>query len=123
MGGFDDMDKAKYDDEFKLQVVKEWLESSGGVRLVARSYGLPSKNYIHRWLEELKEKGLIPPEAGKTSYKSSANPRTQKAQDVEQTSKKSAREKHLEKEILRLRAENDFLKKLDELERRGFPNK
>lgn len=49
-----------YSDEFKLEVVKAYLESPHGIRVVARSYGLPSKNYIPEWMEQLKKKGLLP---------------------------------------------------------------
>ena len=37
----------KYSDEFKLQVIKEYLETSIGCRPLAKKYNLPSKNYIH----------------------------------------------------------------------------
>lgn len=116
------MNRNKYDDEFKLEVVKAYLESTLGVRALAKSYGLPSKNYIHRWLEELKRKGLIDSEATKKSAKSSMAPRPE-PKSSPPVYKKSAREKQLEKENLRLRAENEFLKKLQELERRGFQDK
>ena len=82
------MKRFKYDDEFKLEVVKTYLEGPHGVRVVARSFGLPSKNYIHRWMDELKRKGLLPPETHKS------NPKKEKA-DPYQAKQKSAREKHL----------------------------
>lgn len=114
------MPKQRYDDEFKLEVVKTYLEGTQGVRMVSRSFGLPSKNYIHRWLEELTNKGLITPEIIASAGKSSNRPTGKKSNQVPT---KTPREKQLEKEVLRLQAENDFLKKLEELERRGFPNK
>lgn len=36
----------QYSDEFKLQVVKEYLEGNLGCRRLAQKYNLPSKNYI-----------------------------------------------------------------------------
>ena len=40
---------SKYSNEFKLEVVNEYLNSNIGCRLIARKYNLPSKNYIFRW--------------------------------------------------------------------------
>ena len=117
------MTKQSYDDNFKLEVVKAYFDGPHGVRLIARSYGLPSKNYIERWVKELKTKGLIPLDAKKLDGKSSAKNRTQKADNPYEAHKKSARETHLEKEVLRLQAEIDYLKKLEELERKGSRNK
>jgi transposase len=113
------MNKQNYDDEFKLEVVKTYFEGKQGVRLVARSFGLPSKNYIHRWIAELTDKGLLDPKAIEARSRSNIKSIDKKIADHSKT----AREKQLEKEVLRLKAENDFLKKLEELERRGFPNK
>lgn len=48
-----------YTDEFKLQVVKDYLKSSLGIRSIAKKYGLPSKNYITRWRDDFIKKGLI----------------------------------------------------------------
>jgi len=110
--------KQPYDDEFKLEVVRTYLEGTQGVRIVARSFGLPSKNYIHRWIAELTKRGLLDPKAIEAKSKLNGG-----KQAVDSNHSKTPREKQLEREILRLRAENDFLKKLEELERRGYPNK
>ena len=48
----------QYSDEFKLQVVKEYLEGSLGCRRLAQKYNLPSKNYILNWKNQLIKKGL-----------------------------------------------------------------
>lgn len=106
------MSKRTYDDEFKLHVVNEYFKSKNGIRLTARAFGLPSKNYITRWIEDLKARGLIPADMAKTG--STAN----KLPSVLST-KKTPLEKQLEAENLRLRAENDFLKKLKQVERRN----
>lgn len=116
------MPRVKYEDDFKLEVVKAYLDSPTGVRMIARSYGLPSKNYIHKWLDELKEKGLIDPDVVKNNDKSSCDPAQVKSKGSAKQPRKTLREKQLEKEVLRLQAENAYLKKLKELERRGlFP--
>jgi transposase len=114
------MSKQSYDDNFKLEVVNAYLNGPHGLRVVARSYGLPSKNYIERWLIILKEKGLIPQDAVKSNAKSSIKASAQKSKSPYEAHQKSARESQLEKEVLRLQAEVDFLKKLKELGRRGF---
>lgn len=55
------MVKRAYSDEFKLEVVRAYLNGPHGIRVVSSSYGLPSKNYIPRWLIYLREKGLLDP--------------------------------------------------------------
>lgn len=49
----------QYSDEFKLQVVKEYLEGNLGCRRLAQKYNLPSKNYILNWKDQLIKKGLL----------------------------------------------------------------
>ena len=44
------MSRNVYSDEFKLAVVKEYFEGDLGVRLLAKKYNLPSKNYITNWI-------------------------------------------------------------------------
>jgi transposase-like protein len=109
--------KREYTSEFKLQVIREYIKSPHGIRVVARSFGLPSKNYITRWVEEFLRDGLISEmeliAAGKKS-KQNVGP---KAHPYE-VHTPSARERLLEQENLRLRAELDLLKKLAEIERR-----
>jgi transposase-like protein len=109
--------KREYTHEFKLQVVREYIKIPHGIRVVARSFGLPSKNYITRWVEDFLQEGSITEEelvvAGKKS-KQNVGP---KANPYE-VHKPSARERLLEQENLRLRAELDLLKKLAEIERR-----
>ena len=52
------MIKREYSQEFKLTVVQEYIRSTHGIRVIARSFGLPSKNYITNCLKELLVKGL-----------------------------------------------------------------
>ncbi|MFD1707009.1 helix-turn-helix domain-containing protein [Siminovitchia sediminis] len=49
---------AKYSDEFKLKVVKEYLEGPLGYKLLAKKYGIPSKAPIERWVKSYKVFGL-----------------------------------------------------------------
>lgn len=93
----------KYSDEFKLQVVEEYLEGSLGCRLLARKYNLPSKNYILSWKEQLIQKGLLKDNAKKV-YLNNSN-----------TKNKTAYEKQLERENLELRAELAFYQEMKRL--------
>lgn len=53
------MAQREYSQEFKLSVVREYLGSPHGIRVIARSFGLPSKNYITRWIDEMLKAQLI----------------------------------------------------------------
>ena len=111
--------KNKYDESFKLHVVQEYYKSELGIRFVSKAFNLPTKNYLTRWIAEMKEKGLIPESLQKDSSKPHKGPFQQS--DISQNHIASRGstplEKQLEKENLRLRAEVDFLKKLHELQR------
>lgn len=48
---------AKYSDELKLKVVKEYLEGTLGYRLLAIKFGIPGKYQIKRWVRAYKEFG------------------------------------------------------------------
>src|SRR5690625_137789 len=48
---------AKYDFEFKLKVVKEYLNGTLGYQLLARKYGIPSESPIKAWVRFYKEYG------------------------------------------------------------------
>lgn len=111
------MVKREYTREFKLQVVREYIKSPHGIRVVARSYGLASKNYITRWVEEFLQDRTITEEELVTAGKKSARNTGAKPHPYEVYTP-SARERLLEQENLRLRAELDLLKKLAEIERR-----
>ena len=105
------MSKNKYSDEFKLMVIKEYLDGDLGVRLLSKKYNLPSKNYITNWHKYLIDKKLIDPnlkfKPKKGSIKKNIN------------TSKTSYEKLLEQENLRLRAELAFLseyKRLTDIE-------
>ena len=48
---------AKYSNEFKLRVVKAYLEGSRGYPLLAKSFSMPSASPIKRWVRAYKEFG------------------------------------------------------------------
>jgi transposase-like protein len=111
--------KRVYTYEFKLQVVREYIKSPHGIRVVACSFGLPSKNYITRWVEEFLQDGSITEEELTAAEKKSKQKVGPKA-DPYEVHTPSARERLLEQENLRLRAELDLLKKLAQIERRDL---
>lgn len=100
------MEKKNYTDEFKLEVVNEYLNSTLGCRLIARKYNLPSKNYILRWKDELVKKELLKDKkkqiAKNTTHNSTFN-------------KKTEYEKKLEQENLELRARLAYYHELEKL--------
>lgn len=51
--------KKVYSDEFKKSVIDDYYNSPCGIRVIARKYGLPSKNYITNWEKSLKKKGIL----------------------------------------------------------------
>lgn len=95
----------KYSDEFKLQVVKEYLEGSLGYRRLAQKYNLPSKNYILTWKEQLIKKGLLE-DTKKKLLKTLSN---------QNNKTKTAYERQLERENLELRAELAFYQEMKRL--------
>ena len=115
------MVKREYSQEFKLSVIQEYLRSPHGIRVVSRSYGLPSKNYITRWVQEMITVGLITKDELVAAGKKSSAGKASKKHPY-QVHTPSPREKMLEQENLRLRAEIDFLKKLQEIEGRDTPD-
>lgn len=48
---------AKYDYEFKLKVVKDYLKGTLGYKLLAKKYGMPSESPIRAWVRFYKEYG------------------------------------------------------------------
>ena len=101
------MKNKRYSDEFKLQVVTEYLNSSIGCRTISQKYNLPSKNYIHNWERQLIKKGLLSKKACNNSKK--------KKYSLNKSEKKTAYEKHLEEENFKLKAELEYYKELKRL--------
>lgn len=97
----------KYSDEFKLQVIQEYLNGDLGCRLLAKKYNLPSKNYIANWEKQLKKKGLLPSNSKRKYHKGS--------QKSLNKIKKTPYELQLERQNLELKAELAYLKELKKL--------
>lgn len=102
------MGNKHYSDEFKLEVVNDYLNSSLGCRAIAKKYNLPSKNYIAEWKKQLIDKKLISEKD--ISKLKDKNPFYQNPNKT-----KTAYEKQLEKDNLRLRAELAYFKELKRL--------
>lgn len=97
----------RYSDEFKLQVIKDYLNGSMGCRTIAKKYNLPSKNYIHNWEKQLIKKGLL-----KKDDIKNLKPREYSSK---KNSKKTDYEKHLEKENFELKAKLAYYQELEKL--------
>lgn len=102
--------RRKYTNEFKLLVIKDYYESKLGVRMIARKYDLPSKNYIGRWENELKKKGLLPTNATKPNKTSGPS-----NDSLNPGKNKLPREKQLELENMELKAKIEYLESLEHL--------
>lgn len=100
------MKNKQYTDEFKLEVVNDYLNSELGCRAIAKKYNLSSKNYIERWQKQLIEKGLID---------KNIKPKTKKATHNKLINSKTEYEKKLEKENLELKAKLAYYKELEKL--------
>lgn len=101
--------KRNYSDEFKLQIVNEYLEGPLGCRLLARKYNLPSKNYINNWIDQLIRKGILKEEdVVKKDFS--------KFKDkITNDKNKTPYEKQLERENIELRAKLAFYEEMKKL--------
>lgn len=100
----------KYSDEFKLMVVNDYYNSPIGVRAIAMKYNLPSKNYINNWEDQLKKKGLLPPDSTKPNKTSGSS-----NHDVLYNDTRTPREKQYEAEIIILKTKLAYLESLESL--------
>ena len=60
---------AKYDFDFKLSVVKEYLDGEGGFKYLAKKWGLPSHTPLREWVltyKQVGEEGLRRRKSNKT---------------------------------------------------------
>ena len=101
------MPNKSYTDEFKLQVVTDYLNSSMGCRNIAKKYNLPSKNYIDNWIQQLIKKGLLSSSVKKEPII--------KKSTMKKIENKTPYEKQLEKENLELKAKLAFYKEYQRL--------
>jgi transposase-like protein len=104
-------DKKTYSDEFKLGVIQDYYRNQLGVRSTATKYGLPSKNYITKWEQYLKKKGLLPQDASKPIKAAGRAP-----EKVVRADDRTEREKQYEAEIETLKARVAYYEGLDSLQ-------
>jgi len=100
----------KYSDEFKLAVIKDYYNSTLGVRSIALKYGLPSKNYITNWEQSLQKKGLLPMDTTKP-VKSVGRTK----ENILRNDDRTEREKQYEIEIQTLKAKVEYYENLESL--------
>ncbi|MDH2927881.1 hypothetical protein A1D19_12285 [Lonepinella koalarum] len=104
--------KQKYSPEFKFNVVQSVLLGQFSGRGAALHFGLSSSGMISQWLKTFEKQGingLLPKPKGRLNM----TPKYPKMPPKPKT-----RGEELELRILRLEAENAFLKKLDEIIKR-----
>lgn len=101
------MSNTRYSDEFKLQVIQDYLNGDLGCRLIAKKYNLPSKNYISNWEKQLKKKGLLPNDSKRKFHNSTPKSMNKIS--------KTPYELQLERQNLQLKAELAYLKELKKL--------
>ncbi|WP_018248140.1 helix-turn-helix domain-containing protein [Orenia marismortui] len=92
-----------YTKDFKLKVVKIYLKGKMGYRTIKRRFDIGSTSTIRNWVKNYRlngEKGL---------------------ENKMRTRKNKSKKDSSEEEILRLKAENDYLKKLLNIESRDIP--
>lgn len=96
-----------YSAEFKLKAVKMYLEENRGPKFIARALGIPNRKQVEKWVKVYKTRG---PEGLEEQRGKSCGP-------------KKGRPKKLgvEDELLKLKAENEYLKKLLILEGWDLP--
>ncbi len=97
-----------YSKEFKLQTINRVLVNFESVRQVAIDIGLASDEILHNWLSKFKENGYNVVEK-KKGRKSKSMTKPKKSDKILLEKDKI---KQLEDEIIYLKAENEYLKKL-----------
>ena len=109
--GYDILRKNKnrtYSKDFKLQIINRILINHESVNFVALDIGLVSSGILHNWLSKFKEN-----EYNVIEKKKGRNPKSMtKPNKNNKTLSEKEKIKQLEDEILYLKAENEYLKKL-----------
>ncbi len=103
--------KEKYSEAFKLMVIKDYYQNTLGVRAIALKHGLPSKNYIKKWEDELKRKKLLPEDSTKP-VKAAGRSKESLVRKDERTE----REKQYEEKIRTMGARIAYLESLESLQ-------
>lgn len=97
-----------YSDQFKLSVINDYYTSPLGVRAIASKYGLPSKNYISKWEQYLKKKGLLPADATKPIKATGRS-----SESIVRFDNRTERERQYETEIDALKARVAYYESLE----------
>ena len=109
--GYDILRKDKnraYSKDFKLQIINRILINHESINFVALDIGLVSPGILHNWLSKFKENGYNVVEKKKGRKPKSMT----KLKKNDKTLSEKEKIKQLEDEILYLKAENEYLKKL-----------
>ena len=109
--GYDILRKDKnrmYSKDFKLQIINRILINHESINSVAIDIGLTSPGILHNWLSKFKENGYNVVEKKKERKPKSMT----KPKKDDKTLSEKDKIKQLEDEILYLKAENEYLKKL-----------
>lgn len=106
--------------QFRLDIIQLVIEQDVGIREVAKLHHIPHSSVIH-WLKAFRERGL---DGVKSPYKKPQPPKRvkpkMKKKEIEvpePTDLSPQAFKKLQRELAYLRAENAYLKKLEELDR------
>ena len=106
--------------QFRLDIIKLVIEQDVGIREVAKLHHIPHSSVIN-WLKAFRKRGL---DGVKSPYKKPQSPKIvkpkMKKKEIEvpePTDLSPQAFKKLQRELAYLRAENAYLKKLEELDR------
>lgn len=94
----------KYSKEFKLKVVKKYLEGNYSIQDLADEFGVSSKTQIYNWVKKYEKDG-----EDAFIFETRGNPKAKKMID------RSFIFDNLESELQFLRMENEYLKKYTDL--------
>lgn len=96
-----------YTTKFKLDVI-EYRETNGlSIQETAKKFNIGSNRTVKKWIEKYEEDGIFSLESQKRGRKSSMNSNSKIP--------KRHKDESIEEEVMRLRAENAYLKKLETL--------
>lgn len=94
-----------YDGAYKLAVVEYMYQNNLSILETAVHFGITQSSLVGKWVRLYKEKGTAAFSAGNSEMK-----KHQQQKKMKETNKET-----LEEEVLRLRMENEYLKKLQAL--------
>ena len=121
---------AKYSTEFKVKIVKEYLESNSSYQNLVNKYCIPNKSMIRRWVYAYKSQGIEGLKPKKRGRPSKMPKSTNKSKDIKVDSSEKLTNlednsltqaqlkekiKKLEEKNYWLQLENDAIKKKIEL--------